>query len=1237
MRILQLRFKNLNSLAGEWQVDFTDAAYSSDGIFAITGPTGAGKSTILDAICLALYGRTPRLHRVTKASNEVMSRQAGECLAEVSFQTQAGNFRCCWGQHRSRKRAAGELQNPRHELVNADTGVVIDSSLRGVAEHIEAITGMDFDRFTRSMLLAQGGFAAFLQAAADQRAPLLEQITGTEIYSEISVRVHEIRSTEYKKLEALNAETQGIQVLDGEEEQSLDTSLQQKMDSEAAVTQQLVAVQRAINWLEGIARLELELRQLGQKKQDWQLRRDAFASDLQRLERANLALELAGDYAALCALRQQRESDRQTRVRHQAEQPDIEAAASRADAVMQAATAALALKQAEQKRAVPVIRQVRELDLRIAGTDKPIENTRRDLAEASTASHALGEQQRDDARALQLQRAALDKLLASLVADHADEKLVQQLAALEGRFNALKTLSGHCLNVQQEIERAQDQLRKIIEARGQHIARLATLQQAVQAAERELQEKRGEFENILDAVALAGWRSGQALLIEQQHQLRTVSDAAVVLLQAREQLLQLDTGKAQGMLEQSTLKGEHQAASERQRTLEREVELLETQCDLVEKIQGFTEARSQLKDGEPCPLCGAAEHPYARGNLPTPSASRRQHGVAKDNLKAVTIQLRELEVKLARVGSDLERMAADQTQLIDRVDTISRSLTPQCAALSIEFNPENAGPELLDRVAMLDEKNQQSLARHRHTVQTAEALELSINALRHTLEQSRRELASAEQLAQSNDFQRTRAEETLERLQLELDTKRAQQHRERSELQQQLKPYGVDPLAIESLDAIYAQLAARREHWLARQTQKIELQQQLATLELQIQHRSGQMQQAEAIVTRIEAQLAELLQERVALVDSRRQLFADRDPAHEEARLESELDSANQNIEHARQSLDAARQQLQQVKTRLESLANEIAASDRRIDEVAAKFAVQLAARGFTDEQQYQSVCLQHGEREQLAQLSQELADEFTTITASEREKSSALGVERAKSLSVQPISELQAELEQLQRSQRDLHQAIGAIRQRLAHNDSLKQQHRRQQQAVEAQRVECARWDQLHQLIGSADGKKYRNFAQGLTFDIMIAHANARLQKMTDRYLLVRDKVQALELCVLDNYQAGEVRSTKNLSGGESFIVSLALALGLSQMASKKVRVDSLFLDEGFGTLDEEALDTALETLVSLQQDGKLIGVISHVPALKERIATQIKISPRAGGKSEISGPGCSRIVSPQVVGERQ
>jgi exonuclease SbcC len=205
----------------------------------------------------------------------------------------------------------------------------------------------------------------------------------------------------------------------------------------------------------------------------------------------------------------------------------------------------------------------------------------------------------------------------------------------------------------------------------------------------------------------------------------------------------------------------------------------------------------------------------------------------------------------------------------------------------------------------------------------------------------------------------------------------------------------------------------------------------------------------------------------------------------------------------------------------------------------------------------------------------------------------------------------------------KELQDHLSGIQHQLRENMTAQERLSEKQMAMTAQQKECQRWDQLHGLIGSADGKAYRNFAQGLTFEIMVIHANQQLQKMSDRYLLMRDDHQPLSLNVIDNYQAGEMRSTKNLSGGESFIVSLALALGLSQMASQNVRVDSLFLDEGFGTLDSDALEIALETLAGLQQEGKLIGIISHVPALKERISTQIVVTPHAGGKSRISGPG--------------
>jgi exonuclease SbcC len=363
MRILQVRFKNLNSLVGEWSIDLTHPAFASDGIFAITGPTGAGKTTILDAICLALYGRTPRLSRINKSGNELMSRQTGECFAEVAFETQSGRYRCHWGQHRARKRPDGELQAPRHEISDAASGEIFEAKIRGVADQIVAATGMDFDRFTRSMLLAQGGFAAFLQAAPDERAPILEQITGTEIYSRISIRVHERRADERKKLDTLQAELAGMALLSEEDERLLDTRLAQKSREEAELSQQIARKNLALAWLEGIARLEEALSQIAQQKQELQACQAAFAPEQEKLRLAVQALELTGEHAALISLRGAQENDRRGHDECMALLPAIEKAAADAQKALDKAGLQLETAKTSQKEAAAAIRKARELDL----------------------------------------------------------------------------------------------------------------------------------------------------------------------------------------------------------------------------------------------------------------------------------------------------------------------------------------------------------------------------------------------------------------------------------------------------------------------------------------------------------------------------------------------------------------------------------------------------------------------------------------------------------------------------------------------------------------------------------------------------------------------------------------------------------------------------------------------------------------------------------------------------------
>lgn len=1227
MRILKVRFKNLNSLVGEWEIDLTQPAYTSDGIFAITGPTGAGKTTILDAICLALYGRTPRLNKVTKSGNEIMSRQTGECFAEVTFETQAGRFRCHWSQHRSRKKPDGELQAPKHEIADADSGEIFEAKIRGVADQIETATGMDFERFTRSMLLAQGGFAAFLQAAPDDRAPILEQITGTEIYSQISIRVHERRSQERKQLDTLQAELSGMQLLTQDEEQSLTESLDQKGQQDAELTLQLSQKNQAVAWIEGIARLEDELKKLDQVKSELQVRIEVFEPDQERLRLANQALELSAEYAALNAVRKEQATDRVTLGECQESLPVCTDAARQAEDAMNAAAEQLAARKAEQQTALPTIRKVRELDLKIIEKDSPIKAARDSVAEQSASLETLQIKQKSDSEDLTNQRKAFDELQALLVASKMDERLVEDLTGLRSRFDAVRTLSGQLTAKQDEITQAENQLKEALSTWQEQLACLNNergVQEKIQAA---LTEKQSDLLKTLDGKDVAAWRKCQSSLTAQKDLISKTIEAVTSRAKSQLASTQLESRQSTLRQEKLTLTGTLETQLEKQAALEKEVGLLETQLTLLKRIEDLEEARHQLQDDEPCPLCGAKEHPFAKGNIPVPDGTQQRLSVVREELKSAVGEISDAKVRLAQINKDLEQTAISLTEHAGEIGHASQVISDNCAAIDSDPKLIITDAGLSGKLDRLQEENSRQHIRATSILEAADSIEKELATLRVSLEQARDSVSNREREVLTTTHRKETVEQLLVRLRSETTGYQDQQSKSLENLLNELDPYGFAAVSFEDIDSVYEQLIVRRDQWVSRSNQRSELEQKVAALEIQVRHQAEQIQKGENEIKKQQELLAGLLRDQDALRIERRELFEDKNAEDEEKRLSDAIDSADIVLDAARQKLSTDNQALSQLKSRIDELEKSIHARDQQLKSADVSFIARLKSSGFTDEENYQASCLAEAERKLLAQQAQKLADERNEIVSKEREKIQALETERQKKITEESLEDLKNSVAALVATQRDLQQEIGGIRQKLNDNGRLKEQQQERVQAIDAQKRECVRWDLLHELIGSADGKKYRNFAQGLTFEMMVGHANRQLQKMTDRYLLIRDDGQPLELNVIDNYQAGEIRSTKNLSGGESFIVSLSLALGLSHMASKNVRVDSLFLDEGFGTLDEEALDTALETLAGLQQDGKLIGVISHVPALKERISTQIQVNPRSGGKSVISGPGCLQL----------
>ncbi|MHC1697078.1 MAG: AAA family ATPase [Geobacteraceae bacterium] len=1223
MRILQLSFKNLNSLAGAWQIDFTHPDYVSSGIFAITGPTGAGKTTILDAICLALYGQTPRLSKITQNDNEIISRQTGECFAEVEFETAKGRFRCHWSQHRSRKRVDGQLQAPKHEIVEAGSGKVIESKLAGVAKKVEDVTGMDFERFTRSMLLAQGGFAAFLQATPDKRAPILEQITGTAIYSQISMKVHECTTEQRKILETLRLELDGIQLLAPEEEQGLQREQAETQRQETVLLAALSEIRAAQIWKERIALLEEELTQLAESWRVFEGKKQAAAAELACLAQATKALTLEGEYAQLVGVRRQQEAE-QAELTNAAElSPKVQARLQAAGEVL--AEADLELKKATdgQQREAELIRTTRALDTTIAEVVSRLKGQQ--------ADGEAGKQQCLVFRASLVQideeigvHTELRSVVDSFLDEHrVDADLAGSLAGIEQQLKALKLLA----------QRVADRRAQLEQHGAQNIALEQELRQAeinwqgalraVAEAEQRVGAIRTAGAALLQGRELSSWRENAEKLSNRHTRLLSLVEALTRIGEAGQRLRVFQ---------------EHLTSLEKKRTglIAQEMELarecglreqvtrqLQDTLVLLNRVRDLEAERAQLVDGSPCPLCGAKEHPYAAGNVPQPDTARQELEQAGKAYKECNEQLSRVRENQVGVAKEIEQTGLQQAEFRERLELDEAFCAAGLAGLALDAAASQRHELIL---AELD-RCRKELENSRSVIRETEDREKDLVTAAATLDTAKEALNRHDKTRQAAELGKHAAVSVLERLTRENEALREELDLASTEAGQALAVYGHQDIAPESVDGIFAALTARRTDFLQQQQEKERLEKTLA----EFASKKGQLQAllaaAETNLSTTGQRIAVSLQQRDTLAGQRRELFGERNPDNEERRLAAALAQAAQRREEALRNRDTLQHESAGLEQRLQKLTGTLAARAAHLSTLESALYCRLREAGFADETAFLEARLPQVRLAELSRLAETLRHTEVEMQTRRRDRAAALEQERDKKLSEKTLEQIREEHATATVQLHELQKALGAIAQRLQQHAGQQQRQQERLQALELQKMECARWERLHALIGSSDGKKFRNFAQGLTFELMVGHANRQLQKMSDRYILIRDNDEPLELNVIDNYQAGEVRSTRNLSGGESFIASLALSLGLSGMASRNVRVDSLFLDEGFGTLDEDALETALETLSGLQQAGKLIGIISHVPALKERIGTQIQVESGSAGRSSLRGPGCRQI----------
>ncbi|MCI5221020.1 MAG: hypothetical protein D3914_17955, partial [Candidatus Electrothrix sp. LOE2] len=343
--------------------------------------------------------------------------------------TSKGAYRCSWYQHRSRKRADGSLQPPKRELscLNTAEKNILASKANEVARLVEEYTGMDFKRFTRSMLLAQGGFAAFLRASEDDRADILEQITGSEIYTEISKRVHS-RFTEAKKAqEKLKEKTGAMQLLSSARSTEIQQELIQEQEEEIRLGKAVDEKAAALDWLDKIKALRTALVQIKEEHEKLAQEESAFAEDAARLKTAQNALILVEDYAQLIATRKQQDEEGAALTLLQHKLPDRKGLLSQAEERLSTAQTQLDQCRINREQGHVLIKQVRELDLRIREKDQAIrkeEAVCHDLRQKNAAAQKQGEQLEQE---LALARNRQEQSRAYLAEHKVDEQLISDL------------------------------------------------------------------------------------------------------------------------------------------------------------------------------------------------------------------------------------------------------------------------------------------------------------------------------------------------------------------------------------------------------------------------------------------------------------------------------------------------------------------------------------------------------------------------------------------------------------------------------------------------------------------------------------------------------------------------------------------------------------------------------------------------------------------------------------------
>lgn len=1238
MKIQAIRIQNLASLDGNTEIDFTQEPLCSAGIFAITGPTGAGKSTILDALCLALYARTPRYRLaengidITDVTGSTIKQDdvrgilrdgTSGGFAEADFEGVDGQYyRATWRVRRARNKAEGNLQPYEMSLKNLTTNHDVPGKKTELLPEIERLVGLNFEQFTRSVLLAQGDFTAFLKAGKDEKSSLLEKLTGTSVYSEISIKVFEHQREEQQKLRELHVQREGIATLTTEELNSLQEQRQALKATIEADETQIADLNKELSWHEQLLKLQDGVQaattqhvQATATKTEAQSREQQFQQVI-RIQAARPVVSSLQSAGEQIKARSKQAGKLATKLDALKEEQEL------SNAALERATSTLKNEEQEEEQAQPMLNTAKALDVQLAekaeqlkqGTDEVAVVLKKEIEQNEEASRVE--------RALEAVEKEIERLRQWKADNEPRRPIAEQetliLSKLEDAAGILENLK----NCTDRIRRAEDDSKK----HRQEQQTLAARRTAIQASQQQKQSDYQSLQTALSGISLQDMEKEKSSL---DHSIEDLMAAA-----AHWQLLERAIAEKDALsqsLEQHK-KELHQNTAQLAATeklleaakSERSASLKMLDKAKLAATESVTRLRRQLELEEPCPVCGSTDHPYATNHPELDLVLYELESTHAQNEAAYTQQL-TAHTRLNESCTTSGKIIGELDDKIAYNEASVKNLESKWSTFRVAEKC-NAQP-LEERATWLQEQWQQQKAQQQRLQGQIQAYQKQ----KEQLEDHQKQLAALEKQLNEAENQLKDTERVLKTLQEQQKKDRAEQEqisKNLDDITQNLTVYFASDKWLENWqsapEAFVTHIREFALDWKANTTQ---LEGHMHQQSILAEKRSGvqeQLKSTREAVQVSEQNLLKLQDLHKALSDQRKALFNGDPVTAIETRLRASVHAAKQALEAQRKAAEKIQSEITRSQAQQEQLEKDISALSQQESTLKEQLSVWL-----TGHNQQHGAALTQEELLSLLAFTQDwiekeraalraIDDAVMQATSILEERTKALAAHDEQRPSERTPEALRALRTEAQELLKQHTQQAHEIDFKLKEDTLNKQRIGTLLQDIEKQAAIFENWAKLNELIGSADGKKFRQIAQEYTLDVLLSYANVHLEVLSKRYVLQRIP-DSLGLQVIDQDMGDEVRTVYSLSGGESFLVSLALALGLASLSSSRMKVESLFIDEGFGSLDPATLNIAMDALERLHNQGRKVGVISHVQEMTERIPVQIKVSKQQSGKSKV------------------